>query len=99
MGERQAPILARALTWAVSGKAAAPVKPQNGSHRPSRCHDRDCPRPLCAAYKDGYEAAAEDAACEIAQARAEGWQAGHQAGQASGWAAGYAAGSASASKS
>ncbi len=53
-------LLGNALTWKVGGKRRGPVKPQNGPHRPSRCHDRDCQRALCIAYKDGREAGFED---------------------------------------
>jgi hypothetical protein len=55
MGERGAPIPAKLLAWAVSGKRPGPVKSQNGAHRPSACHDADCPRPLCAAYREGFD--------------------------------------------
>jgi hypothetical protein len=55
VGERNAPLAARALTWALGAKGSGPGKPQNGPHRPSGCHDQSCPRPACRAYKDGRE--------------------------------------------
>ena len=67
----------------VSGNGrVAPVTP-GGSHRPSRCHDPDCPRPLCVAYKDG---------------RSDGYDDGHEDGFDDGWRRGYAAGQAAAQK-
>jgi hypothetical protein len=60
MGERKAPIPARLLAWAVSGNGQGPVKPQNGSHRPSACRDGSCLRPLCAAYREGREDGYQD---------------------------------------
>jgi hypothetical protein len=70
MGERAAPIPARLLAWAVSGKGTGPVKPQNGAHRPSACHDAGCYRPPCQAYREGRE-----------DGFAEGYQAGAAAAQ------------------
>lgn len=67
--------MGKLLTWAVGPKAAAPAKGSNGSHRPSRCRDRDCLRPLCVAYREGYE---------------DGFGAGYGAGYSEGYAAGAA---------
>lgn len=77
------PLLASALTWTVGAKRPRARMPQNGSHRPSRCRDRDCLRPLCRAYREGRE---------------DGWDDGHEAGFSEGYQAGYAAGAADASK-
>jgi hypothetical protein len=80
--------MGKLLTWAVGGKAAGPAKASNGAHRPSRCRDRDCLRPLCTAYKDGREDGHEDGyddAWEEAQAAIS---AAYDAGYAAGYAAG-----------
>jgi len=73
--------MGKLLTWAVGAKAAAPVKAASGSHRPSRCHDQGCLRPLCVAFKDGYEAGHDYR-----------YEDGYRAGSAAGYAAGQAAG-------
>jgi hypothetical protein len=53
----------------------APVTP-SPSHRPSRCHDSDCPRAACRWYRDGYDDGNED-----------GFEDGYRRGYAAGAAA------------
>jgi hypothetical protein len=54
-----------------SGNGGVATVTPAGAHRPSRCRDRDCPRPLCAAYREGREDGYED-----------GWDDGFTAGVA-----------------
>ncbi len=75
--------MGKLLTWAVGAKPAGPVKAPNGSHRPSRCRDGDCLRPLCVEYKAGRE---------------DGYDDGYDDGYQDGYEAGFAAGKAAASR-
>ena len=69
-----------------AGRAAARKKRQSERHDYQACGDKECPRPLCVAFKTGWNLGHE-----------EGYDDGYIEGYASGYGAGYSAGMASVS--
>jgi hypothetical protein len=64
------------LRRSAHGNAKVAAVTPSGPHRPSRCRDGDCPRLLCAGYRDGYADAWDDARIEIDAAYRRGYAAG-----------------------
>jgi hypothetical protein len=56
---------------------------QAEKHDYQACSDKDCPRPLCAAYRTGYKTG-------YAEGEADGFGAGYAAGYSAGFSAGAA---------
>jgi hypothetical protein len=59
-----------------SGNGRVATVTPSGAHRPSRCRDQGCERPLCTAYREGREDGYDD-----------GYEDGYRAGYAAGAAA------------
>ncbi len=70
----------RKVAYARQQRAAARKKRQKDNHDYQACADKDCPRPLCVAFKTGYQAGNHD-----------GWQHGWQQGYDRGYPEGMAA--------
>ena len=60
MPQHSRSLLGAALTWGVGRQARGPGNPENGTHRPSACHDSGCLRPPCRWYREGREDGYDD---------------------------------------
>jgi len=80
---------------AAKAKAKAPAKTparRRPSHEYQSCTDKDCMRPVCVAFKEGYRDGHRDG---YEEGFRQGWQQGYAKGYRDGYGAGFQAGLAS----
>jgi flagellar biosynthesis/type III secretory pathway protein FliH len=70
----------RKAAYAKQQRAAARKKRAKQAHDYQACTNRDCPRPVCVAFKTGYQIGSADG-------YQQGWQQGYDRGYADGMAA------------
>ncbi len=70
----------------------SPARPRRPPHEYQSCRDKDCQRPVCVAFKEGYRDGHRDGYREGFE---QGWQQGYAKGYTDGYGAGFAAGLAS----
>jgi hypothetical protein len=73
-------------------KAPPKARPRRPPHEYQSCAARDCQRPVCVAFKEGYREGDRDG---FKRGFGQGWEQGYAKGYADGYGAGFAAGLAS----